>query len=342
MNHPSSIEISWISLWRVILMIGLGAAIYLMRETVAILLLALLISTVLDRPVDALEKHKVPRILGTVLVYLISFVALAFLFYTVIPIAIIELNNLFKNLSEVLQGNFGLTLSGDSSFLLNSTLQDFTQALLSGGVSIIEILGNLVGGVAFVLAVIVLSFYLTVSKDGVQHFLAAVFPDSMEKKVMNLYQRTKVRIGKWFQAQLLLSLVVGTLAFVGLALLGVKFALVLGIIAGLLELVPIVGPIFAGALAVSIGLTVSPSLGLYTLILFLGIQQLENNILVPLVMRKKTGVHPVMILVAILGGAQIAGLVGVLLAVPVAVFIQEMGEEWVNEKTKRRGKRLAV
>ncbi len=187
-----------------------------------------------------------------------------------------------------------------------------------------------------------LSFYLTVSRDGVSKFLVAVFPEALEKRVLELYVRTKKRIAKWFQAQLFLSLVVGTMAFVGLSLLGVKYALVLGLFAGLLELIPIVGPIFAGALAVLVGLTTSLNLGFYTLLLFLGIQQLENNVLVPLVMRRQTGVHPVMILVSILGGAQIAGLVGVLLAVPTAVFLQEMAEEWMSIKSKRKDRKLAV
>lgn len=323
-------------------MVSFVLALYMMRETVAILLLALIISTVLDRPVDTLENHKIPRILGTILVYLASFVFLAFLFYTVIPIAIIELNNLFHNLGGVLDESLGSGFSNQSFFFSSPGVQQFTETLLSGGVSFLEILGKLVGGVTFVIATLVLSFYLTVSQEGVKKFLVAIFPDTTEDKVVQLYERTKKRIGKWFQAQLFLSLIVGTLAFVGLSLLGVKYALVLAIIAGLLELIPIVGPIFAGALAVSIALTNSLTLGIYTLILFLGIQQLENNILVPLIMRKQTGVHPVMILVAILGGAQIAGLVGVLLAVPVAVFVQEMAEEWMSVKSKKRKGRLAV
>ncbi|MDP3953454.1 MAG: AI-2E family transporter [bacterium] len=338
-----NIEVSWVSLWRVLLMIGFGVALFLMRETVAILLLALLISTIFDAPVDALERHRVPRILGTILVYLVAFVGLAFLFYAVIPIAILELNNLLKNIGGILESNLGFALpSGNTSFFLNTDVQQFTEALLSGGVSFIEILGALVGGVTFVIAVIVLSFYLTVSRDGVSKFLVAIFPDGIEKRVLDLYVRTKKRIAKWFQAQIFLSLVVGTLAFTGLSLLGVKYALVLGIIAGVLELIPIVGPIFAGALAVMVALTGSWDLGFYTLLLFLGIQQLENNVLVPLVMRRQTGVHPVMILVSILGGAQIAGLVGVLLAVPTAVFLQEMAEEWMSVKSKRKKERLAV
>jgi len=323
-------------------MLGLGIALYMMRETVAILLLALIVSTVLDRPVDSLERHKVPRILGTILVYLASFVLLAFLFYTVIPIAIIELGHLFNNLGGFVNDSLGVELSNGSAIFTNPDIQRFTGSLLSGEISFIEVLGRLVGGVTFVIATLVLSFYLTVSRDGVKKFLVAIFPDSTEEKVVTLYERTKKRIGKWFQAQLFLSLIIGLLAFTGLSLLGVKYALVLAVIASALELIPIVGPIFAGALAVSIALSSSLTLGFYTLLLFLGIQQLENNVFVPLVMRKRIGVHPVMILVAILGGAQIAGMVGVLLAVPTAVFIQEMAEEWMSVKTSKRKGRLAV
>jgi predicted PurR-regulated permease PerM len=341
MTQQNNFEISWVSLWRTVLMVGFCIVFYLTRETVAILLSAIIISTIFDRPVDVLEKHRIPRILGTILIYLLSFLLLAFLFYTIIPIAVIEFDNLMENLSGVLSQSMDSDLWGQSAFL-NPNVQQFTESLLSGGVSFLEMLGRLVGGVMFVIATLIMSFYLTVSRDGVKKFLVAIFPDAMENRVVSIYNKTKVRIGKWFQAQIFLSLIIGILTFVGLSLLGVKYALVLAVIASLLELIPLVGPIFAGALAVSIALTTSFTLGLYTLILFLGIQQLENNVLVPLVMRRRTGVHPVMILVAFLGGAQIAGLVGVLLAVPAAVFIQEMAEEWMSVKTSKRGRRLAV
>jgi len=323
-------------------MLGFVVALFMMRETIAVLLLALLVSTIFDRPVDFLERKGIPRILGTILMYLATLIVLAILFYTIIPIAVIEINNLVKNLDSVIAESFGLNLPTDPTSIINADIQEFTTVLLSGGISFIEVLGGLVGGVTFVLAVLVLSFYLTVSKDGVSDFLIAVFPESMEDKILDLYQRTKKRIGNWFQGQMMLSLIVGTTVFIGLTLLDIRFALALALTAAVFELIPIVGPIFAGALAVSVALSQSITLGISVLVLFLIIQQLENNILVPLVMRKSTGVHPVMILVAILGGAQIAGFVGVLLAVPVAVFIQEIGEEWINVKSNRRRNRLSV
>ena len=150
----------------------------------------------------------------------------------------------------------------------------------------------------------------------------------MEARVLQLYGRTKAKIGRWFQAQVILSLVIGAVVAIGLSLLGVEQALVLGVIAGLFELVPIAGPIFAGALAIIVAATQSLTLALWVLIFFVVIQQLENNLLVPLVMKKAIGVHPVIILVALLGGAEIAGLVGMLLAVPAAVFLQEMTDDW--------------
>ncbi|MDD5710782.1 MAG: AI-2E family transporter [Candidatus Colwellbacteria bacterium] len=341
MTDQNSFQVSWAGLWRIALMVGFCVFLYLTRETVAVLLLALIFSTVLDRPVDMLEKRRVPRILGTILVYLLAAVLLAFVFYTIIPIAVIEFNNLLTNIGEALDQSADADLWANSA-LLNPDIQQFTEAILSGGVSFLEILGRLVGSITFVIVTIVMSFYLTVSRDGVKKLLVAIFPDAMEARVISIYNRTKIRIGKWFQAQLLLSCIIGVSVFVGLSLLGVKYALILAVIAAILELIPIVGPIFAGALAVSIALTSSLSLAAYTLLFFIGIQQLENNVLVPLVMRRRTGVHPVMILVAILGGAQIAGLVGILLAVPAAVLIQEMAEEWMTVKTSRRGRRLAV
>ncbi len=126
-------------------MAGFGVALYLMRKTVAILLLALIVSTVLDRPVDALERRRVPRILGTVLVYLAFFIVLAFLFYAVIPIAFLEFNNLLINLSDLLKNSLSLGVADGIDSFLSPNIQQFTGTLLAGGMPLIEILGKLLG-----------------------------------------------------------------------------------------------------------------------------------------------------------------------------------------------------
>ncbi len=336
------IEISWGSLWRILMMAGLVVVLYLTRETIAILLLALIISTAFEPAVVRLEKWHIPRILGTIIIFLIALTILAFVFYAVFPIALLELNSLFRNLSGLANQFLGIKAPTEVINLLTPNLTNVTNLLLSGGVPFLSILGRLLGGVAFAVAVLVLSFYLTVSRDGVEKFLRAVFPEAMEDRVLQLYRRTKRRIGRWFQAQIVLSLVIGFMVFIGLWILGVEQRLVLAIIAALFELVPVVGPIFAGALAVAIALADSLNLGLYVLLLFLGIQQFENHVLIPLVMRRALGIHPVIILVALFGGVQIAGILGMLVAIPVTVFLQEVVEDWVRIKSRRSRARLSV
>lgn len=321
-------EISWTTLWRLLAIVVFVAALYFMKDAVAIVLVALVISTALHPLVDFLERLRIPRILGTILIFLAVFVILAFIVYALLPVVILELNSLITDLSELTNRFFGLRAPADLVNLLTPNLNNLTNLLLAGSVPFLEILGRLLGGVTFVIAVLVLSFYLTVSREGVERFLRAVFPTAMEERVLKLYDRTKSKIGRWFQAQIVLSVVIGAVIFIGLRLLGVEQALVLGVIAGLFELVPIAGPIFAGALAIVVAATQSLTLAFWVLIFFVVIQQLEGNLLVPMVMKKAIGVHPVIILVALLGGAEIAGVVGMLLAVPVAVFLQEMTEDW--------------
>ena len=323
-----TIEISWRSLWRIVALAVFVVALYLMREAAVIVLLALVISTALHPPVAYLERKRIPRILGTIILFLAAFTLLAFIVYAMLPVVILELNSLIKDLSDLTNRFFGFRAPTEIVNLLTPNLNNLTNILLSGSVPFLEILGRLVGGVTFVIAVLVLSFYLTVSREGVERFLRAVFPTAMEDKVLQLYGRTKRKIGRWFQAQIILSILIGSVTFIGLRLLGVEQALVLGVIAGLFELVPIAGPIFAGALAIVVAATQSLTLAFWVLIFFVAIQQLEGNLLVPLVMKKAIGIHPVIVLVALLGGAQIAGVVGMLLAVPVAVFLQEVAEDW--------------
>ena len=334
------LDISWTSLWRVLVMGTFVFAAYLMRETISILLLALIISTALNPAVDRLQKFRIPRILGTIIVFLVALTILAFVLYTIIPITLLELNSLFKNLSGLAEQFLGITSPTEITNFIDTDLNSLTSVLLSGGVPFLQVLGRILGGVAFAIAVLVLSFYLTISRDGVEKFLRAVLPEDLENRAIQLYRKTRKKIGKWFQAQLFLSLVVGTSVFIGLWFLGVEQSLVLAVIAAVFELVPVVGPIFAGALAVAVVAGESLQLGFYVLLLFLAIQQIENQLLVPLVMKRAVGINPVIVLVALIGGAQIAGIIGMLVAIPTAVFLQEILDEWVAVKGRRTRRKL--
>jgi predicted PurR-regulated permease PerM len=128
---------------------------------------------------------------------------------------------------------------------------------------------------------------------------------------------------------------IGVAAFIGLWILGVKYSLVLAILAAVFELVPVVGPIFAGAMAVLVALSDSVTLGIYTMSMFLIIQQMESSVVVPVVMRRAVGLHPVVIILALLIGAKIAGFIGIILAIPTAFLVEEIIENYTLSRKRR-------
>jgi len=313
------------------------ALVYYLRSVVAIIFLAIFISTALNNVVSRLETLlKLPRILATILVFLSALTIIAFLVYTIVPIAIVELSSFLNNFNGTAAQVFGNDVADKINTLINPGLNNLSNILLSGSASFLDIIGQFVGGAMYFLSVLVISFYLTLSREGVRDFIKAIFPVNLENKVLAFYDKARRKIGRWFNAELLLMIIVGSSVFVGLWLLDVKYSLMLAITAGLLELVPVVGPIFAGALAIIIASNESFTLGIYVFLLFVAIQQIESNVLVPMLLKKAIDVHPVVILVSLLAGLQLAGFVGMLLAVPAAVVAEELMEDWVT--TKKAGK----
>lgn len=333
-----SLEVSWASLWRILIMGGFVLLLYFAREAVAALLLAIFLSTALEPAVYRLEQWRIPRILGTVAVYLAVVSFFVVLLSTALPLAIVELKGVmgsFGNLAAELF-SFDKELQTRMVSIVNKNLDKTTNFLRSDDASLVEMARTLLGGISFAVAVLVLSFYLSASRDGVARFLRAVFPANLEDNVLSLYYRAKKKIGYWVKAQLMLAAIVGVLVFLGLLLGHVKYKLVLALLAAVFEIIPIVGPVLAGAVAVIVALSQSTGLGAYVLFLFLVVQQVENHVLVPIVMQKAIDIHPVVILITILGGYQVAGIVGMLLAVPAAVVLQEVVEDWIAAKARTK------
>lgn len=329
------LTVSWGSLWKIFLFLILGVVLYVARDILIALFLAIVISSALDPLVTRLEKKRIPRILGTLAVYLAALFLIALVIYAVVPLALSELNTLLSSLGRVSSSVFEFINASTAIEAINQSLSKVADILLSGGTSLLDISSKFLGGLTLTASVMVLSFYLTVGKDGVERFLITVVPSIYETRVLDLYSLIRRKIGRWFAGQVVLSLTIGFAVFLGLWLLGVKYSLILGIVAGLLEIVPYVGPIFSGSLAVLVGLTDSLALGVYTLILFIVIQQIENHILVPAVTSWTTQLNPVVILVSLLVGAQVFGFVGLILAVPAAVLLQEIVEDLSSGKEKR-------
>ena len=335
-NGNSGIEISWISLWRVLIMVGFAFFLYLTMDVILGLLLAIVISSAIDSPVTWLEKKGLPRILGTLAIFLIGFILIAAIVYAIIPLALAEFTNFLVNLKDYSNPIIDYFKTSDFLNNVNQNLSALADTLISGNISLLQLAGHFLGGVFLAISVLVLSFYLTVGRDGVEKFLVATLPSSYEEYTLDLYNRTRHKIGRWLKGQMILSLVVGVVVFIGLWLLGVEYSLLLGVLAGFFELIPFVGPIFSGAAAILLATSQSLTTAFYVFILFVVVQQIENHVMVPAVTRFTTALNPVVVLIAILIGGKLFGFVGLILAVPVAVFAQELIEDWSQWKVKRR------
>jgi len=315
-------------------MLIFAVALFYLREVLGILFMALVISSALDAPITYMEKKKIPRIIGTLIIFLAVLGILASILYVVVPVALVEFKGLFtgfeKSSLSTLRTSLGITKQTIKS--IETNISAITDALFSGSASFLDFITKIFGGIIFLVSVLILSFYLAISRDGVEKFLRAVLPLAWEEYVVDVYLRVRRKMGLWLQGQLVLSLAVGATTFLGLLVLGVDYSLFLGIMAGILEMVPIVGPVFTGAIAFLVAVSDSWTLGVSVIVLFVIIQQMESHLLVPVVMRKTIGLHPVVVVLSLLAGSQIAGFVGLVLSVPTAVIIEEIIEDWATRK----------
>lgn len=326
------VTISWATMWRVFLFALIATILFFSLDLILGLFLALVISSGLDVIVNALEKRGVPRTLSVIVIFILGALLLAILVYFVIPSLIININNLISGNNQVLIGRLLSPLRGtEAGKSFSTALNQLAGQYLSQQNSPTDFFSRILGGAVLGITVLISSFYLSLTKDGVERFIRAVFPRKAEGRALHIYARARKKIGLWFQAQIVLTVIMAVLVWIALLLLGVKQAFVLGIFAGLMELMPFVGPIISGALAVAIALGVSAKLAFYTLVVFLVLQQFEAHFLVPIVTKRAVDIHPVIVIAALLIGLEIDGVLGALVAVPLAAVLQEIVEMRAEE-----------
>lgn len=336
------ISITTGTILRAIAVVGLVWLAYILRDLILILLTSVVVASSVEPFTRSMASWKIPRVLGVLIVYLVAMLIISVTIYFFIPPLFNELSNLAGTLPDRFS-SFDLfdptldPLSAITGGLATSiSLKDLVvqiQSLIvaeSGG--LFGATGSFFGGAFSLIMIIVISFYLAVQKDGVGDFLRLVTPVKQEAYVMDLWARSREKIGQWAKGQLLLGVIIGVLVYLGLSILQVKYALLLAILAAIMELIPFFGPIISAVPAVLLGFTDSFVLGLLVLGFYIIIQQFENHLIYPLVVRKIVGIPPIIVIIVLFIGAQLAGLLGMILAVPIATLILEMTGDYQKRK----------
>lgn len=323
----SKIEISSRTIiFTVFFLIGLNV-LWQIKELIFSLFIAFIISGALKPIVDFFENRKINRSLAAFVVYILFLLIVANLFALVIPPLINEITHLFKYFPTILK----TTLPQISPYMDFSTLAQNLPNIANETVNLVK---NLFSNVIFMTSTLFFGFYLLLEKNFIENILVNFFDDAEAKRINLIVERAQRRTGSWFWGELILMLIVGIMTYIGLTIIGMKYALALAVLAGLLEVVPTLGPIISTIPAALIGFSSSYSLGLSNIIVYFIVQQLENNLLVPIVMKKIVGLHPIITLIALFIGSKLAGILGVLLAVPITIFIETLLIE--NQKLQRK------
>ncbi|MCW9054850.1 MAG: AI-2E family transporter [Candidatus Pacebacteria bacterium] len=350
-NTPeSNIVISTGTMVRALLLLMLVAGLFYLKDLVLVVLTAVVIASAIEPATRWFVKYKFPRVVAVLIVYLIFFGFLFGFFYFFLPPVLSELTNFLTVLPDYLQ-EFNATtpaLQVQEGVSLNSqsppstySIADFVRYLreLFSDVSenFLAAVALIFGGVMSFVLIVVFSFYFAMQETGIDDFLRVITPVKYQKNVISLWRRSQVKIGLWMQGQVLLAVIVGMLVYLGLTILGVKYALLLAVVAAIFELIPVFGPILSAIPAVAIGFVDGGvTIGLLVIGLYIIIQQFENHLIYPLVVTKVVGVPPLLVIIALLIGAQLAGFLGIILSVPVAAVIQEL----VSDLEKRRARQF--
>lgn len=329
------IDVSWQTIWRIFIFIAVIFILYHANGALGVFLVAVVVSLGLEPIISFLEEKKVNRLLGTILIFLFAVLVLSIVGYIVIPVMVREAAGFVSDFNKIVSSIFGFGLPEKIVKNIGFTLEKAFGFLNAANISITGALSSIISQIVAVLATVIITFYLTIEKEGTEKLFRVILPDTYEKPFLHIFNRFKLKIRRWFAAQLALSAVVGIVVGIGLWLLGVKYFLVLAILAALFEIVPIIGPILAGTAAFLIAVSDSLSLGFYTLLFFFVVQQLENHILTPVIMGRAMKIHPVVVVISLLAGAQLAGFLGILLSVPIAVIAQETFSYLAERKSKR-------
>lgn len=311
---------------------------YLIKDVILMLVLALIIASAISPIASWLQRYLFSRILSVILIYILAGAGLSVIFYLVIPIVFDQTHELIQNIPVYSQNvtnfvsQFYVFFSEQTDFSnIAKSLQNIIPALNNGT---FNILSSIFGGIFSAAIVLIISFWLSIQERGIENFLKGIAPAANEEYVVHLWLRVKNKIGLWLQGQLLLSALVGLLVFFGLTLLSIPYALMLAILAGMMELMPIIGPILASLPAIILGFLISPLLGSLTLILYFVIQRLENDVFIPLVMQKMVGVSPILVIISLLIGAKLLGILGMVISVPLAAAFTELYNDFVEKKKK--------
>jgi len=285
-----------------------------MKDLLFSLFIGYIVMSAAKQPVEALTKKGIPRGVAVFLVFASFFIGIVFIFSWIIPPFVSETALFITHFPRIVEAVRTTLPINIGTFPIAQYIPNVTNNFIS-------VIGSVFSNAAFFISTIFFSIYLTLDSHIISHVFSRITNKQQLEKILKIEGQIEKRLGLWLLGQLFLMSIIGVTTYIGLLLLGVRYALPLGIIAGILEAIPNVGPTLAAIPAFFVGFSQYPLLGLFTVLMSVGIQQFENHIVVPMVMKKVVGLHPIVTLIVLVVGGRYAGVMGMLFAIPLALVV---------------------
>lgn len=315
------IDISHKTIFFITAFLALLWGLFLIRDVIILLFVAVIFMSALSPIVNRMERLKIPKALAIAIIYVVIISAATLIISFVVTPFAEETTKLITNLPQYL-----ITLIPESGFIDRSVIQqefgNFSKNALEVSLTIFN------NFLAFI-SIAVLTFYLLLERENLDKLIAQFFIGK-EERIKRTTKRIEEKLGSWMRGQIALTLIIGTASYIGLSILQIPYALPLAILAGIMEIIPVIGPIISAIPAVLLAFLISPfTAGLVALLYFV-IQQLENHLIVPQVMKKAVGLNPLIVILAVAIGGRLLGISGALLAVPITVVMQIITEDLIS------------
>jgi predicted PurR-regulated permease PerM len=345
----------------IFLLFALVKVLGMIKGTIVLFLVALFLSATFNPAVDKLEEKKIPRPLGIILLYLVVIGVFVVMFSNLVPIIADQINQLASSVRSMIQNMVsGENMDGwlmqqfqplakqfwqniDQTQVVNTvsnTLKSTASTLTNFAGNAIGAVFTIFNGIFNLFLVLIITFFMVVNKRHTSDFFHSLFPHKYSGYISLKSKQISSRIGEWIRGQLLLAVAMTILTFIAFSIIGINYALTLALLSGIAEFIPYLGPIITFGSAALIALNQDPILILWLIPVYAIIQFLEGNILVPLIVGKSVGLNPIVVIFALLSGATIGatiggsmgvGLIGMIIAVPIANILSLFVEDYTGK-----------
>ena len=311
-------------------------ALYAISDILVLLIASLLLASALDPWVDALQqRYHIPRQVSMLGIYAVLLAVLASAILLLAPPVIDEVQQIAQDFpAYYTRANAwiaDLTHQNGSSL---TPLQDLSRAITAATPGVFSFISDIFGGIASFVIVLFITYYMVVDEGAIKR-TATIAPKRHQAYLTALINRLQRQTGVWLRAQLILMGIIAVMTYCFLLIIGMPYALVLALFAGLMEFVPYLGPLLSAVPAVFLAYAISPQMAIVVAGTYYVIQLLENNIIVPKIMEKALGLSPIVSIVVFLVGARFAGIAGALFAIPIATVGMVLMQDLLSARAAR-------